>query len=90
MEDEVALQKKPKGAWLPSTTAEYALEKIKEDKFYIICPDDDVSEELDQARMTWAMGDVVEGRSALSRWDEKYKDEAAEWIKNEAERRSKA
>ena len=63
------------------------MEKIKEGKFYIICPDNDVDEALDQARMTWAAGDVVESRSALSRWDPLYKDEAAAWIAEEAKRR---
>lgn len=85
--DEEALTKKPRGAWLPSQVVEYAVEKIHDGKFYIICPDTDVDEALDQARMTWAVGDVVEGRSPLSRWDDKYKDEAAAWIAKEAGRR---
>ena len=57
--------------------------------FYIVCPDNDVTEELDQARMTWGAGDVIEDRSALSRWDAKYKDQSAKWIADEAERRKK-
>ncbi|KAK4938769.1 hypothetical protein LTR10_020872 [Elasticomyces elasticus] len=85
--DEEALEKKPRGAWLPSQVVEYGVKKINDKKFYIICPDTDVDEALDQARMTWAVGDVVEERSALSRWDEKYKDDAAGWIAKEAERR---
>ncbi|KIX03475.1 uncharacterized protein Z518_07028 [Rhinocladiella mackenziei CBS 650.93] len=85
--DEEALAKKPRGAWLPSQVATYGVQKINEGKFYIICPDTDVDEALDNARMTWAMGDITEGRNALSRWDEKSKDEAAEWIKKDAERR---
>ncbi|KAL1303487.1 hypothetical protein AAFC00_006865 [Neodothiora populina] len=87
--DESEVQdKKPKGAWLASTLVDYAVQKIDEGKFYIVCPDGDVTEELDQARMTYHIGDVTEGRSALSRWDPKYKDEAAEWIKNDAEKRT--
>ena len=85
--DEEAMKSKKEGAWLPSQVAEYAYGKMQQGKFYIICPDNDVHEELDQARMTWAAGDVVEGRSALSRWDERFKGESAEWIKKEAERR---
>lgn len=90
IEDSEAQAKKPKGAWLASTLVEYAVKKMDEGKFYIICPDDDVSEALDQARMTYQVGDVTEGRSALSRWDPEFKDEAAQWIKDEAERREKA
>ncbi|EXJ88051.1 hypothetical protein A1O1_04978 [Capronia coronata CBS 617.96] len=85
--DEEALSKKPRGAWLPSQVAEYGVEKIEKGVFYIICPDADVDEALDQARMAWAIGDITEGRSALSRWDEKYKDEAAAWIAEEAKKR---
>lgn len=87
VEDEVALKNKPHGAWLPSQVAEYGVKKINEGKFYIICPDTDVDESLDNARMTWATQDITEGRSALSRWDEKVKEEAAGWIRKDAERR---
>lgn len=81
------IKNKPAGAWLPSECAEYGAEKIREGKFYIVCPDNDVDEALDQARMVYAMGDVVEGRSALSRWDDRFRDEAAKWIDKEAKRR---
>lgn len=84
--DEV-INKKPKGAWLPEQCAEYGVQGIKNGKFYLVCPDNDVDEALDSARMTWAMGDVVEGRSALSRWDDLFKNDAAAWIEEEARRR---
>jgi short-subunit dehydrogenase len=86
-DSEEVLAKKPKGAWLPSQCAEYGVKGIKAGKFYLICPDNDVDEALDQARMTWQMGDVVEGRSALSRWDELFKEDAAAWIAEEARKR---
>lgn len=79
------LEKKNPGAWLPEQVAEYAERKMKEGKFYIVCPDNDVSEALDKARMEWAMGDVVYGRPALSRWDGEWEKEAAEGIKKRAE-----
>jgi NAD(P)-dependent dehydrogenase (short-subunit alcohol dehydrogenase family) len=82
-----AIEKKPKGAWLPEQCAQYGVDKIKQGKFYIVCPDNDVDEALDQARMTYQMGDIVESRSALSRWDESYKNDAAIWIQEEAKRR---
>ncbi|KAG9567016.1 short chain dehydrogenase/reductase, partial [Aureobasidium melanogenum] len=85
--DEEARAKKPEGAWLGSQVAEYGVRKMMEGQFYIVCPDDDVSEELDKARMAYAMGDVCEGRPPLSRWHDEYKDSAAEWIKQEAEKR---
>jgi len=79
------LAKKNAGAWLPSQVAEYAERKIAEGKFYIVCPDNDVDEALDMARMEWAIGDVVQGRSALSRWDGEYAEAAAAGIKKRAE-----
>jgi hypothetical protein len=85
--DEEAMQTKKPGAWWPSQVAEYGYKKMSEGKFYIVCPDNDVTEERDPARMTWGAGDWIEGRTALSRWDEKYKDQAAEWMNGEAERR---
>lgn len=78
------LAKKNDGAWLPAQVAEYAEQKIGEGRFYIVCPDNDVDEALDMARMEWAIGDVVQGRSALSRWDKEYEKEAAEGIKKRA------
>ena len=86
--DEEAMKTKKPGAWLPSQVAEYGYEKMREGKFYIVCPDNDVTEALDQARMTWGAGDWIEGRTALSRWDEKWKESSAAWIKAEAERRA--
>ncbi|KAL9114038.1 MAG: hypothetical protein Q9227_001810 [Pyrenula ochraceoflavens] len=80
--------KKPEGAWMPSQVAEYAERMMGEGRFYIVCPDNDVSRELDQARMVWGVGDVVEGRPALSRWEEGWKGKAAEWIGEEAKRRA--
>jgi len=85
--DDVALGKKPRGAWLPSQVAEYGSKKMHEGKFYIICPDTDVDESLDQARMLWGAGDVVEGRKPLSRWEEGSKEEVSQWIAGEAGRR---
>ena len=84
---EEVINKKPAGAWLPEQCAEYGVKGIKDGNFYLICPDNDVDEALDQARMTWTMGDVVENRSALSRWDELFKNDAAAWIEQEAKRR---
>lgn len=55
---------------------------INDDKFYIICPDDDVTEETDKKRMLWTVGDVVNGRPPLTRWRPEFKDEAAQWMES--------
>jgi hypothetical protein len=46
--------------------------------FYVICPDNDVTEDTDRRRMLWSVGDIVEGRPPLSRWREEWKETAAE------------
>ncbi|KAF4455810.1 hypothetical protein F53441_2009 [Fusarium austroafricanum] len=67
---------KPAGAWTAEQVAEYLYEKMGKNEFYIICPDNDVSEETDKKRMTWAAGDIVQRRPPLSRWREELKQEA--------------
>ena len=66
--------KKPPGAWTPDQTAEFMLKRLEEGDFYILCPDGEVTRDMDERRMTWAMGDIVENRPPLSRW---HKDWAA-------------
>ncbi|KAH7215814.1 hypothetical protein DER44DRAFT_894029 [Fusarium oxysporum] len=69
---------KPAGAWTAEQVADYLYEKMGKNEFYIICPDNDVTEEQDKKRMTWATGDVVQRRPPLSRWRGEWKQEAEE------------
>lgn len=57
--------------------------KMSDSKFYIICPDNDVSEATDKRRMLWSVGDIVNERPPLSRWREEYKKEAEKEIKKQ-------
>ena len=59
---------KPAGAWTPEETAQFMFERLDAGDFYILCPDNDVTRDLDEKRMAWAMGDIIENRPALSRW----------------------
>ncbi|GJC82427.1 putative oxidoreductase YkvO [Colletotrichum liriopes] len=72
--------KKPAGAWTAEQVAEYLEHKMAVGLFYILCPDNEVTEELDRKRMLWSVGDIVEGRPPLSRWREDYKEAAQAWI----------
>ncbi|KIL86038.1 hypothetical protein FAVG1_11008 [Fusarium avenaceum] len=71
-------KEKPAGAWNPDQVTDYLYENMGKDVFYIICPDNDVSEEMDKKRMTWAAGDVVQRRPPLSRWRAEWKEKAEE------------
>ncbi len=58
----------PAGAWTPGQTAAFMMERLAAGDFYILCPDNDVPRALDEKRMAWAIGDLIENRPALSRW----------------------
>jgi NAD(P)-dependent dehydrogenase (short-subunit alcohol dehydrogenase family) len=59
---------KPAGAWTPEQTVDFMIERVSAGDFYILCPDNDVPRSLDERRILWAAGDIVENRPALSRW----------------------
>ena len=59
---------KPAAAWTPEETVEFMIQSIHAGDFYILCPDHDVSRALDERRIAWAAGDIIENRPPLSRW----------------------
>ncbi|MDO8251761.1 MAG: SDR family NAD(P)-dependent oxidoreductase [Rhodoferax sp.] len=63
---------KPAGAWTPEQTVDFMMERLEAGDFYIICPDNDVPRSLDERRILWAAGDLVENRPPLSRWHPDY------------------
>ena len=63
---------KPDGAWTPIQTVAFMLECLERGDFYILCPDNDVTRALDEKRVAWAAGDIIENRPALSRWHPDY------------------
>ncbi|MET0378814.1 MAG: SDR family NAD(P)-dependent oxidoreductase [Spongiibacteraceae bacterium] len=66
------LPEKPPAAWTSEQVIDYLLERLAQNDFYIICPDNEVTAEMDRKRILWAAGDVVENRPALSRWHPDY------------------
>lgn len=72
---------KPEGAWTPDQTADFMLEKLEAGDFYILCPDNDVPRALDERRILWAAGDLVENRPPLSRWHPDWADAFADFVK---------
>jgi len=75
-----AQREKPEGAWRPEQVVEYLEARMAEGKFYVICPDNDVSESMDRKRIAWATNDLLTGRPPLTRWREDYVNEANEWM----------
>jgi len=59
---------KPAGAWTAEQTVDFMVASLEAGDFYILCPDNDVPRSLDERRILWAAGDIVENRPPLSRW----------------------
>ncbi|CAE6430172.1 unnamed protein product [Rhizoctonia solani] len=72
---------KPAGAWTAKQTVQYMLSRVRDGEFYIICPDNETSEDLDRLRIRWAADDLVERRPALSRWHPLYKPLFEEYVR---------
>lgn len=63
---------KPAAAWTADQVANFMLAAMARGDFYILCPDNDVTREVDERRIAWSAGDIVENRPALSRWHPDY------------------
>jgi NAD(P)-dependent dehydrogenase (short-subunit alcohol dehydrogenase family) len=73
---------KPPGAWTAEQVADFMLAGLERGDFYLLCPDNDVSRALDQRRMAWMAGDIIENRPALSRWHPDFAEAFAAFIKD--------
>lgn len=73
---------KPDGAWWPDQVVDLMFEATARGDFYIICPDNDVTSEVDAKRIQWAAGDIAENRPPLSRWHPDYADAFSEFLKD--------
>lgn len=72
---------KPAGAWTAGQVVDFLIERMSAGDFYVLCPDNDVTREVDAARILWAAGDIVENRPPLSRWHPDYQAAFAEFVK---------
>lgn len=68
----IGAAEKPPAAWTAGQTVDFFVESMDRGDFYILCPDNDVPRALDEKRIAWAVGDVIENRPALSRWHPDY------------------
>ncbi|MDF3151191.1 SDR family NAD(P)-dependent oxidoreductase [Mesorhizobium sp. XAP10] len=72
---------KPAGAWTGEQVVDFMLESLTRGDFYILCPDNEAARPLDEKRMAWAIGDIIENRPALSRWHPDHKGSFAAFMK---------
>ncbi|MCY4006893.1 MAG: SDR family NAD(P)-dependent oxidoreductase [Rhodobacteraceae bacterium] len=62
------------GGWSPEQLVAYMIPRLEQGDFYIICPDNEVTLELDAIRMEWAAQDIIDNRPPLSRWHPDWSD----------------
>jgi NAD(P)-dependent dehydrogenase (short-subunit alcohol dehydrogenase family) len=71
---------KPPGAWVPDQVVDLLIEGMSRGDFYILCPDNDVTREIDDRRILWAAQDITENRPPLSRWHPDYAEAFARFL----------
>ena len=75
---------KPEGAWTPEQVVAFLERQMSDGVFYILCPDNEVTQEVDGKRILWSAGDIIHGRPPLSRWREEWTDPVKEWMAKQA------
>lgn len=71
---------KPEGAWTAEQVVDFMLPAMARGDFYILCPDNDVTRAMDEKRMRWTAGDIIENRPPLSRWHPNYAEAFAAYM----------
>jgi len=71
---------KPKDAWTAEQVIDFMLASLERGEFYILCPDHAVTRAMDEQRMRWMAGDIIDNRPALSRWHPDWKDRFAAFM----------
>jgi NAD(P)-dependent dehydrogenase (short-subunit alcohol dehydrogenase family) len=64
---------KPAGAWTSEQVVDFMVEGIEAGDFYLLCPDNEITRAIDEKRIAWIAGDLIENRPALSRWHPEWK-----------------
>ena len=70
----------------PEQVVEMLVKGLEQDSFWIICPDDETTAEMDRKRVLWNALDIIKGRPALSRWHPDYKDAFAAFMQRDMPR----
>ncbi len=73
---------KPEGAWAPEQVIDFLLTALERGDFYVLCPDNETTREMDRKRIRWAAEDITENRPPLSRWHPDYRDAFAQYMKD--------
>jgi NAD(P)-dependent dehydrogenase (short-subunit alcohol dehydrogenase family) len=77
---------KPAAAWTADEVVDFLFAAMAAGDFYVLCPDNDVTREMDERRILWAAQDLIDNRPALSRWHPDYKEAFAQFMKSASAR----
>jgi NAD(P)-dependent dehydrogenase (short-subunit alcohol dehydrogenase family) len=77
------VSEKPAGAWAPEQVIDFLLPALERGDFYLLCPDNETTRDMDQKRIRWAAEDIVQNRPPLSRWHPDHKDAFARFMAGE-------
>jgi NAD(P)-dependent dehydrogenase (short-subunit alcohol dehydrogenase family) len=80
------MAEKPPAAWTPEQVVDFMFARLEADDFYILCPDNEVTREVDEKRMAWGLGDLIENRPALSRWHPAWRDRFAAFMAGKSDK----
>jgi NAD(P)-dependent dehydrogenase (short-subunit alcohol dehydrogenase family) len=73
---------KPPGAWSPEQVIDFMFDHIAAGDFYLLCPDNETTRAMDERRIAWAAGDLIENRPALSRWHPRWQEAFAKHMRD--------
>lgn len=72
---------KPAGAWTPEQVVEAMVAALAAGDFYILCPDNETTAEMDAKRVRWGAEDLAGNRPPLSRWHPDFAEAFADWMR---------
>jgi hypothetical protein len=67
----------------PDQVIDMLIDSVNRGDFYVLCPDNEVTREIDNRRILWAAQDITQNRPALSRWHPEYKEAFAEFLRDQ-------
>ncbi|WP_437320781.1 SDR family NAD(P)-dependent oxidoreductase [Sorangium sp. So ce385] len=71
---------KPAEAWTAEQVVDMMIDSMGRGDFYILCPDNAVTREMDERRIQWAADDLIRNRPALSRWHPEFAEAFAAYM----------
>ncbi|NHO85565.1 SDR family NAD(P)-dependent oxidoreductase [Pseudoteredinibacter isoporae] len=77
------IPEKPEFAWTSEQTIEFMMQRLDAGDFYIICPDNETTREMDNKRVLWGATDISLNRPALSRWHPDYAEAFARYMEED-------